>query len=348
MKLLRDLDVSGKRVFLRGDLDVPLESLGAVNGEREGVKDALLEDIRLTRIKPTFDYIRSQGAAKIIVAGKIGRAKGNREPSLSTKRIKSALEDILGTEMAFADDLENLPDAPVVLLENLHFWSEELEPNEDFAKKIASLADVFVNENFASAHRNEASIIYLPTLLPHAAGLHFAEEVRVLSDVLKSPKRPFVAVVGGAKIETKLPVIESLAKVADKVLVGGKIAGEVTREMNFGDNVTVAKLTDDGMEITEDSASAFIDEIKGAKTVVWNGPMGKFEDGYIVGTRQIAQAILDCVEFSVVGGGQTVQFLEIEDLLSPPAGGFSFVSSGGGAMLEFLAGKELPAVKALG
>jgi phosphoglycerate kinase len=231
------------------------------------------------------------------------------------------------------------------LLENLHFWSEELEPNLDFAKKLATMADVYINEAFGSCHRNEASMVLLPSLLPHAAGIHLEKEVSELSKLLKDPKRPFVAIVGGAKIETKLPVIENLAKVADSVLVGGKIAKEF-QISNFKfpiSNVIVATSAAGDKDIDQKSIDKFGEVIATAKTIVWNGPMGVFEEGFDKGTKAVAQAIIESGVYSVVGGGETTEFLASEDLLSK----FSFVSSGGGAMLEFLAGKELPGIKAL-
>lgn len=345
MKTLADVGISGMRVLVRGDLDVSLEGFDSVNGERESAKESLVGDIRLSRLKPTIDYIRARNPTRIIIAGKIGRPQGRHDPSLSTLRVKDALEKILGLEVGFADNLDNLPDVPVVLLENLHFWSEELQPSEDFAKKLARLADVFVNENFASAHRRESSIVFLPTLLPHAVGLHFAEEVEVLSDLLRKPARPFVAIVGGAKIETKVPVIENLAKIADFVLVGGAIAKELASSgwRLASSKVMIATLVDNTKDIDQGSIDKFGDIIKTAKTIVWNGPMGVFEQGFEKGSVAVANTIVESGAHSVVGGGETTAFLALKNLLSK----FSFVSSGGGAMLEFLSGKKLPGIEAL-
>ena len=345
VNLLPDIDVSGKRVFVRADLDVPLDHSRRVgNKEQDNNHESLETSTRLVGIKPTIDYLRGKGARQIIIAGKIGRPKGRRDPSLSTLRIKGALEKILDIEIAFCDDVDSQPLGDVVLLENMHFWPEELEPSEDFAKKLAALADVYVNENFASAHRNETSVSLLPRYLPHAAGLHLQKEVEELSKLLKNPQRPFVAIVGGAKIETKVPVISNLVKVVDWVVVGGELPIEITKNgSKYQQNVVISVLTDNQKDISDSSMIQIIELIKKAKTVVWNGPMGRFEEGFEKGTLAVADAIIESGAYSVVGGGETTEFLASKNLLSR----FSFVSSGGGAMLQFLAGKELPGIRAL-
>ncbi len=372
MKFLRDLNFGGMRVFVRADLDVPIQQLTVHSSQ-------LTDSTRLLSLKPTFDYIRSHGAKQIIIAGKIGRPKGKVDLALSTRHIKGALEKILGQKIEFwqdfggpvssfppasahsnpessADQLDNPPlravGSPsttatpiIVLLENMHFWPEELEPNEEFAKKLAELADVYVNENFASAHRNEATQILLPKLLPHAAGLHLEKEVNQLTELIRVLRRPFVAVIGGAKIETKIPVIENLSHIADFVLVGGCLPLEIEKEgRKFGQNVVIAETTDNLKDISKGSVQKFEETLKGAKTVVWNGPMGLFEEGFDEGTKAVTQAIIESGAYSVVGGGDTVEFLSKEGMLSK----FSFVSNGGGSMLEFLAGHELPGLAALG
>lgn len=333
MERLSELDISGKRVFVRVGIDVdPKEA-------QRGLRSA-----RLIDLKPTVDYVGSHDPAKIILAGKIGRPGGKIDPSLSVGKIKGALEEVLNLEIAFMSDLDGELEAPVVLLENLHFWPGELEPSMDFAKKLARLADVYVNEAFASCHRNEASISLLPTLLPHAAGIRLKEEVRVLTKLLESPVKPLITVIGGTKIETKLPVIHNLSKISQQVLVGGMLVAEVEKTgQTFPENVLVAKLTEDGLDIDLESVHQFVRLISVAKTVVWNGPMGLFEKGHDVGSKAVANAILESGAYSVVGGGETTQFLEKEGLLSR----FSFVSVGGGAMLEFLAGGKLPGIRAL-
>ena len=366
MKILSDINVSGKRVFVRADLDVPLREAQVTNGERLTTNAELEVFTRLTNLKPTIDWLLEHDSNRIIIGGHIGRPKGS-DPALSTKQILPILGKILGREIDFYPDLSTYSkpgleqlDKPglgrIVLLENLRFWSGEEANDPKFAQKLASVADVYVNDAFGNCHRNHASMVALAQLLPHAAGFHLEKEVEALSSLLKNPKRPFVAIVGGAKIETKVPVIENLAKVADFVLVGGKIAKELKIEngkLKIGsDRVIVATSAVEEKDIDQRSINQFKEVIATAKTVVWNGPMGVFEEGFDKGTRTIAQAIIGSGAYSVVGGGETTQFLAQNNLLSPPnpptgGGGFSFVSSGGGAMLEFLAGKELPALLAL-
>lgn len=340
MKVLSDIDISGKRVFVRADLDVPFEQL-TVNNQQLTVSAE--EATRLTNIRPTVDYLFEHGATKIIIAGHIDRPSG-ADPALSTEQLKLNLEKILSRSVIFAENFEKQVLENLVLLENLRFWPGETENSQDFARQLAQLADVYVNEAFGNCHRNHASMVTLPKLLPHAAGVHLQNEVKALSNLLNNPKRPFVAVVGGAKIETKLPLVEHLAKIADYVLVGGELPIEIAeKKLTFPQNVIVASLTPDRKDIDNESIDIFCNKIKDASTVVWNGPLGLFEEGHDVGSKEIAQSIIDSGAYSVVGGGETVEFLAKNNLLSQ----FAFVSSGGGAMLEFLAGHKLPALMAL-
>ena len=341
MKSIGDANIAGKRVLVRADLDIP-----------PGTEQSMEAATRLTNLKPTVDYLIENNAAKVIIAGHIDRPT-KPDPDLSCAQLLGPLESILLRSIVFKPDLaggesaldkQELSDK-VVLLENLRFWPGEVENSMDFAKELAQLADIYVNEAFGNCHRQHASMVLLPKLLPAFAGLHLAEEVKVLSGAIQGPKRPFVAIVGGAKIETKVPAIENLTRVADVVLVGGELPVEIAKiGEKFEKKVIVAKLTGDQKDITADSAREFEKVITGAKTVVWNGPMGLFEEGYKDGSRRVAGAIIASGAYSVVGGGETCQFLAENNLISK----FSFVSAGGGAMLEFLAGKKLPAVEALG
>lgn len=338
MKLLKDLDVKDKRVFLRADLDVPLEGLDQIHTKLESETAT-----RLTNLKETVDYLFKNGAKQVVIAGHIDRPNG-LDPAKSTKLLLPVLQNILKQEISFKEDLEGEVIGDLVLLENLRFWPGETINDAEFAKKLASFADVYVNEAFGNSHREHASMVALPAILPHAAGLHLEEEVRVMTNLLTIPARPFVSLVGGAKIETKLPVIENLSKISHHVLVGGELPVEIQKNgQKFAENVLVAKLTEDKRDIDLESAHQFARLISAARTVVWNGPMGLFEEGQETGSRAVAMAILESKAYSVVGGGETTQFLEKQNLLSR----FSFVSAGGGAMLEFLAGKVLPGIKAL-
>jgi len=343
MILLKDLDVFEKRVFLRADLDVPLE-----NGRVE-------EDWRLRNLIPTIRYLISQKST-IILAGHIGRPEGKPVFNLSTKILVPTLSELLNNEIVHIADfpsaemIQNTLGSSknvILLLENLRFFSGEEENDDSFSRKLASLADCYVNEAFAVSHRNHASIVGVPKYLPHAAGLRLEKEIETLEGVLHKPRRPFVAVIGGAKIETKLPVIEYLAKIADWVLVGGALSKELgIKNYEFRtENVVVASLNKDGKDIDNTSIIQFIEVIKKAKMIVWNGPMGVFEDErFEMGTREIAKAIANSSAEKIVGGGETIWALKKYGLDAK----IDWISSGGGAMLDFLAGKKMPGILALG
>ncbi len=323
---------------MRADLDVPLEGLEQVHNRLDSETAT-----RLTNLKASVDFLFRKGAKQIVIAGHIDRPEGP-DPAKSTKHLVDALNKILGKEIVFNEDLDDLVEGEIVLFENLRFWEGEAKNDVDFANRLAKFADVYVNEAFGNSHREHASMVSLPSLLPHGAGLHLEEEVRVMNKLLNQPARPFVSIVGGAKIETKLPVISNLAKISHHVLVGGELPVEIEKNgQQFAENVFVARLTSDHKDIDLESAHTFSRFILTAKTVVWNGPMGYFEGGNTTGSIVVARAILESGAYSVVGGGDTTQMLEVQGLLSQ----FSFVSAGGGAMLEFLAGKTLPGLAAL-
>lgn len=331
MNKLVGLDVSAKRVFLRADLDVPLSNSNA--------------DVatRLTNIKLTIEYLLGRGAKQVVIAGHVGRPKGP-DTKLSTRNLLEPIKKILNLDVEFLESFDTAEFGQVMLFENLRFWTGEIENDFEFAKDLTRMADVYVNDAFGNSHRNHASMVALPSILPHAAGLHLQKEVDELTRILENPDRPLVAIVGGAKIETKVPVISNLAKVADTVLVGGELPIEIKKQhLTFGQNVIVGSLTSDTKDIDEGTVAKFKDAMNGAKTIVWNGPVGLFEEGFIDGTLAVATAIVGSGAYSVVGGGDSTQFLGQKGFLSK----FSFVSAGGGAMLEFLSGKKLPAIEAL-
>jgi len=339
MRKLQDLDVFEKRVFLRADLDVPL------NGGR------IEEDWRLRNLLPTIRHLISQKST-IILAGHIGRPEGKPVFNLSTKILVLVLSKLLNNEVIHIEGFPTneaiqetlgLQKNAVLLLENLRFFAGEEKNDKLFARRLANLADCYVNEAFAASHRNHASIIGVPKFLPHAAGLRLEKEVEVLEEVLKKPKRPLVVVIGGAKIETKLPVIENLAKIADFVLVGGKLPQEM-QDTKLRNNVIVGKLTKDDKDLSSDSIEVFKEKIAQAKMVVWNGPMGVFEEKENErGTKEIAQTIAQGKAEKIVGGGETIWALKKYGLEEK----IDWISSGGGAMLEFLVGKILPSIAAL-
>jgi phosphoglycerate kinase len=333
------LDVSAKRVFLRADLDVPLPN------SNDQTPDSNTEvSTRLTNIKPTIEYLLGRGAKQVIIAGHVGRPKGP-DPKLSTRHLIGQLRKILSRDVEFLESFESVQMSQVLLFENLRFWAGEVENDFEFAKDLARLVDVYVNDAFGNSHRNHASMVALPSMLPHAAGLHLQKEIDELTRILVNPDRPLVAIVGGAKIETKIPVISNLSKIAQTVLVGGELPIEINKTgQKFAENVIVATLMENQKDISSESQSRFVEIINGAKTVIWNGPMGLFEEGHVDGTLAVARAIAESGAYSVIGGGDSTQFLGKEGLLS----NFSFVSAGGGAMLEFLSGKKLPGLEALG
>jgi phosphoglycerate kinase len=351
MHLLKDADVKEKRVFLRADLDVPVAG-GKVD-----------DDYRLSSVIPTIEYLLKQNA-KIILAGHLGRPEGIDE-SLSLEPVArwfSIKYKVAGIKYGKKGDFGGWEIGKnIFLLENLRFNAGEEKNDPEFSKQLAGLADVYVNDAFAMCHRNHASMVGITKLLPHFAGLHLEQEVEVLSGVLKNPKRPLVVIIGGKKIETKLPLVEKMHRIADYVLVGGKIAEEtrilikVQHEKIIGSKAAllVADLTQDNTDITQKDAENFVQIIALAKTVVWNGSMGitsseiknqksKLEDSE-KGTKMIAEGIIKSGAYSVVGGGDTVDYLNKLGILNK----FSFASTGGGAMLSFLSSEKLPGLEAL-
>lgn len=330
MNLLKELDPASKRVIVRCDFDVPTED------------GKITEDIRIRHNLATLKFIRER-AGKLLLISHLGRPKGP-DPRLSLHTVLPLLEELLGEKVVFQEDLQKQPQGEIVLLENLRFWPEE-EANEPvFAAKIASLGDAYVQECFSAAHRTHASIVGVAKLLPNYLGLNLAKEIDELNKVLKSSDHPITALIGGAKIETKLPAITNLAKVTDQVLVGGKLMFEV-KDTTLPANVLVAKDAIEGKDIGPETIKVFGEIIAKSKLVVWNGPMGLFEEErYAFGTKGVAQAVAESPAYSVVGGGDTISALDALGLLEE----IDFVSMGGGAMLDFLAGKRLPGLEILG
>ncbi|HEY4695202.1 MAG TPA: phosphoglycerate kinase [Candidatus Nanoarchaeia archaeon] len=330
MRSVKEADVAGKRVIVRCDFDVPVED-GAV-------KDR-------TRIEKNIETLKLllQNQAKLFLVSHLGRPV-NQDPNFSLKIVQPVLEERLSKKIVFQQDLESVTSGEIVLLENLRFWEEEEKNDLEFAKKLASCGEVFVFECFSAAHRAHASIATLPTLLPSYAGLKFEKEMVELERILKNPQHPLIAIIGGAKIETKLPAITNISKVADKVLVGGRLMFEIDKN-NLSPNVVVASDHVDEKDIGPQTLESFGNEIEKAKMIVWNGPMGKYEEEkYRAGTLKLAEMVAGSLAYKIVGGGDTISALEGLGLLEK----MDFVSVGGGAMLEFLSGKRLPALEALG
>ncbi|QQG43070.1 MAG: phosphoglycerate kinase [Candidatus Daviesbacteria bacterium] len=326
--------VLGKKVLLRLDLDVPLRQVGdARQGTQGHGQFEVIDDFRLKAGLETV-YLCLEHAKQVIIMGHIGRPMGREVPELSVKPIYGWF-----LSQGLAPHLEG---GRLKLLENLRFEEGEEKADLGYAKELAKYGDFFVNEAFASFHP-AASTTVLPTLLPHAAGLHFAKEVEKLTKIRINPHHPLVVIVGGAKKEDKIPFIQEISKIADQVLVGGKM---VSTASNFTANVLVATLNEDGLDITEETINSWKEIIKAAGMIVWNGPMGRVEEGKIAGTKAVAEAISESWAEVIIGGGDTVGFLAKEGLLEKFEHQ-AFISTGGGAMLEFLSKGTLPTIEAL-
>jgi phosphoglycerate kinase len=328
MKSIEEANVSGKKVIVWADLDVPV---------KEG---KVLDDTRLMAASRTLDFLQDKGAS-ILIIGHLGRPK-EREASLSFKPVDGKLGEILGSKIELLDDIKQ-PQTNLAMIENIRFWPEEKTLDQNFARRIADLGQVYVNDCFATSHHEGATMQYLPKFLPSYAGLALMKEIEELNKVLEKPVRPLIAIIGGAKLETKMPAIYNLAKIADKVLVGGKLMFEAERR-SLPENVVVAHDDIETKDIGQNSINLFGGLVGGASTIVWNGPMGVFEeDEYMKGTKEVAVSVIESKGYSVVGGGDTIAALNKLGLLDK----INFVSMGGGAMLDFLAGKKLPGLEVL-
>jgi phosphoglycerate kinase len=383
---IRDLDLNGKRVFIRVDFNVPLDKIdGAMK---------ITSDKRIKASLPTIQYALDHGAG-VILASHLGRPKGKPNPEMSMKPVARRLQELLGRPVKMAPDcigpeVEAMKPAPgeALLLENLRFHLEEEKNDPEFAKKLAALCDVYVNDAFGSAHRAHASTEGMIRFVPQAAaGLLMEQELKYLGMATRNPARPCVAILGGAKVSDKIEVIENLGKIVDRLLIGGAMAytflkaqGHSTgRSLVEDDKVDLAKklLQDLGdklmlpldhvvvsqiaagapseivetipadkiaVDIGPKTVDAYAQAIAGAKTVIWNGPMGIFEKPpFDKGTVALAHAVADSGAISVVGGGDSEKAIKAAGV----ADKITHVSTGGGASLEFLAGMELPGVAAL-
>ena len=390
---LSTIDVAGKRVFLRCDLNVPL---------KEGV---IKDDGRIKASLPTIQLLLEKGAS-LVIAAHLGRPKGEAKPELSLAPVAKRLAELLGREVKFNGDVtgtavttaaESLHAGEILLLENIRFSAAETSKEEseraEFAGELAKLADFYVGDGFGAVHRKHASVFDLPKLLPHAAGTLVAAEVQVLKKLTQDPERPYGVVLGGAKVSDKLGVIENLLGKVDVLAIGGgmvftflKAQGKeigtslveaemldvvkgliATAEKNgvklvlptdivvaptFAADATPTIVAADaipadqmGLDIGPDSAEAFATEIVKCKTVFWNGPMGVFEfPNFAAGTKVVAQALTEVSGISVVGGGDSAAAVRALGFADSQ---FGYISTGGGASLEYLEGKELPGLQAL-
>ena len=323
-------EISGKVAILRTDLNI------------QGIEDAY----RLEAALPTIQFLLKR-RVRVIVISHRGRPNG-RDSNLSLNLVVPFLEKRLRKIPVFFRDIpEVLPEGSLFLIENLRFWAGEETGNEEFVKKLASLADFYVNDAFAASHRSDASITKLPKFLPAYGGLLLEKEIVTLSRVMKSPQKPLILIFGGLKIGEKISVIKHFLKKAKAVLLRSSSLNirllslkskKILKPVDWvGANGSV-------LDIGKETVEKYLDVIKKAKTIIWNGPVGKFEDSqYAAGSVAVANAVARSKAFSVIGGGETTQLVSRLGLLKK----FSFVSTGGGAMLKFLAGHELPGLTAL-
>ena len=387
-KTVEDLDVAGKKVLVRCDFNVPLSD------------GKITSDKRIVASLPTIKYLIKNGA-KVILCSHLGRPKGEFKPEFSLAPVAARLSELLGQEVKMAKDVvgesaqslaASLKDGEVMLLENVRFHKEETKNDPEFSKKLASLADLYVNDAFGSAHRAHSSTTGVADYLPSACGYLIQKEIEFMGNALANPKRPLVAILGGAKVSDKIGVITNLLDKCDTIIIGGGMAYTFMKALGYeiGTSLLEADRVDDakammetakakgvkfiipvdnkvgkeydpntesmvissdnipagwmGLDIGPKTQALFADAIKGSGTVIWNGPMGVSEwENFAAGTIAVAKAVAESGAISIIGGGDSaaaVQKLGFADKMS-------HISTGGGASLEFLEGKELPGIAAL-
>jgi phosphoglycerate kinase len=376
VRSVRDLEVAGKRVLVRADLNVPLGDGGMVS-----------DDTRIRAALPTVELLLQRGAS-VILCSHLGRPKGEPKPELSLRPVAARISELLDIDVAFDDEQGQL-----VLLENLRFDPREEQNDPAFAAELASRADMFVQDAFGAVHRAHASTVGVARLLPAAAGLLLEGELDAFRRLLDDPEHPFVVVIGGVKVADKIGVIDRMSQLANAVLIGGAMAftflvadgvdvgasrhededGQATARRAMADArdrgcqlilprdvivadrfaadaatnvVPVGEIPEGwmGLDIGPQTAELYADRLAGARTIFWNGPMGVFElEPFAEGTLAVARAVAESEAVSVVGGGDSVAAVNVAGV----ADGITHVSTGGGAALELIEGKPLPGVEAL-
>lgn len=323
-----DESIKGKRILVRGDIDIP-----------EG------DYTRLEAIWPTIEFLLEQENT-VILCGHLGRPQNSFEEQFSTKRVA---EWFAKKELIFSWVDGRFHGFEInknfIVLENLRFFPGEEKNDPDFAHELADLTEIYVNESFATCEREHASIVGVPKILPHFAGFRLAKEIEVLEKILTNPRRPLLAIIGGAKMETKIPLITKMSDYADKVLIGGKLVTEAFNYPLDRNKVTALPLTQDFKDIFPQAIADAEADFLLANTIVWNGPFGAIEEeNWQAGTKKVCELVLKNKRaYKVVGGGDTVGFLQKLGVLN----NFDWVSTGGGSMLKFLAGESLPGIESL-
>lgn len=388
-KTVKDIDLKGKKVFVRCDFNVPMD-------ENQNITD----NARIVAALPTIKYLLDQNC-KIILASHLGRPKGEFKPEFSLVPVAKELSKLLDREIIMAKDVigedatekaANLKEGEILLLENVRFHREETDNDPEFSKKLASMAEVFVNDAFGTAHRAHSSTTGIADYLPAVSGFLIEKELQFLGNAVSNPERPFVAILGGAKVSDKIGVIDSLLEKVDTLIIGGGMAYTFFKAQGYevGDSICeedkldlatslmekakekgvkfllpvdtkigkefkpdteskTVKCTEipegwEGFDIGEESIKMFIEEVKKAKTVIWNGPLGLFEfDQFAIGTNAIAKVLSEIDATTIIGGGDSAAAVKKAGLQDK----ITHVSTGGGASLEFLEGKKLPGIEAL-
>lgn len=390
-KTLKDMDVEGKKVLVRCDFNVPMDADGEIT-----------DDSRIKSSLPTIKYLLERDA-KVILMSHLGRPKGEANEKFTLKAVSVRLGELLDKEVKFLQDdkvvseevkrdIEEMGKGDIVLLENTRFRKEETKNGEDFSKELAGLGDVFINDAFGTSHRAHSSNVGVSSLLPSALGFLVEKEVEIMGKAIDDPKRPFLAILGGAKVSDKIGVIDNLLEKVDSIIIGGGMAYtffkakglEVGTSLLEEDKVDLAKdllekakkkkvdlilpldivvakefkndtefktvdfdkMPEDmmGLDIGEKTIKLFTDKIKEAKTIIWNGPVGVFEmENFQKGTYAIAKALSESDATTIIGGGDSASAVEKAGYSEK----MSHVSTGGGASLELLEGKDLPGIKAI-
>ena len=388
-KTVKDIDLKGKKVFVRCDFNVPMD-------ENQNITD----NTRIVAALPTIKYLLEQNC-KLILASHLGRPKGEFKPEFSLAPVAKELSKLLGQEVIMAKDVigedamskaANLKEGEILLLENVRFHKEETDNDPEFSKKLASMAEVYVNDAFGTAHRAHSSTTGIASYLPAVAGFLIEKELKFLGNAVNNPERPFVAILGGAKVSDKIGVIDSLIEKVDTLMIGGGMAYTFFKAQGYevGNSIcemdkldlakeamekakqkgvklmlpvdtkigkefkadTESKVVSykeipagwEGFDIGPETIKMYEEELKTAKTVVWNGPLGVFEfDQFAVGTNAIAKILSEIEATTIIGGGDSAAAVKkagLEDKMT-------HISTGGGASLEFLEGKKLPGIEAL-